>query len=286
MPRSFHPFRPRRPERPSSPGLRRPEVRSGRSDAPADPPLEFPSLELDKTFSFDGALAARLLRREVNPKEAFTIRDASGTFFRASLKELGDHGGTAIPYERLAVSPEPSIELTLACAVLARQRMLFVAQKATELGVSRIIPLLTEHSVPRSGLEHEKSHAWPGQVIRAAKQCRRSSLPSIDAPTTFNDFLSSPDTTGHDLFLCLDNVGSPSKAPSTGTTALRKILLLVGPEGGFSQAERDKLDGKAQSWVLGGRVLRAETAVVVGLAVVQSSWGDFRAPSGSLQPPA
>ncbi len=268
MPKDFHrKWRP--PHSQAKPSLER---TSGRSDAPGDPPLEFPLLEMGKPFTFDAALARRLIRRDINPKEAFTVRDGSGIFYRASVKELTPEGGFAVPYESCAVSPEPSVPITLACAVLARQRMLFVAQKATELGVSRIIPLLTEHSVPPRDLEHEKAHAWPGQIVRAAKQCRRSSLPEIKPPTTLDDFLSSPEAQA-DLCLCLDNVGGQA-APAAA--APKRILLLIGPEGGFSPAERKKLEGRAIPWLLGGRVLRAETAVIVGLSAVQLTWGDFR----------
>jgi len=274
MPRSFNPFRDRRPGGPSHPRPRAAHGPTGRYDAAADGPLEFPSLALGTPFTFDSGMAARLVRRDVNPKEAFTVRDAAGVFFRAGLKELGAHGGTAVPYERLALSPEPVVEITLACAVLARQRMIFVAQKATELGVARIVPLLTEHSVPKSGLEHEKAHAWPGQIVRAAKQCRRSSLPELLAPTTLDAFLASAPAAEAELCLCLDNVGGRTPAPAADP---RRILLLVGPEGGFSDAERSKLEGRTLPWPLGGRVLRAETAVLVGLAAVHLSWGDFRA---------
>lgn len=245
----------------------------GRYDAAADGPIEWASLELETPFHFDRGLARRLIEREVNPKEAFTVRNAAGVFFRASVKELDENGGVAVPYERLSVSPEPVVEITLACAVLARQRMIFVVQKATELGVTRIVPLLTDHSVPLRGLEHEKAHAWPGQIIRAAKQCRRSSLPELRPPIPLDAFLASQAVTEAELCLCLDNVRGQAPAPANNP---RRILLIVGPEGGFSDAERKKLEDKALPWILGGRVLRAETAVIVGLAAVQLRWGDFQ----------
>ena len=246
---------------------------TGRYDAAGDGPLEWASLELDTPFHFDKSLAWRLAWREVNPKEAFTIRDTAGIFFRASVKELDENGGVAVPYERLAVSPEPAVEIKLACAVLARQRMIFVVQKATELGVTRIVPLLTEYSVPAHGLEHEKAHAWPGQILRAAKQCRRSSLPELRPPIPLDAFLASQTVTEAELCLCLDNVRGQAPAPVNNP---QRILLLVGPEGGFSEAERKKLEDKTRPWILGGRVLRAETAVIVGLAAVHLRWGDFR----------
>src|SRR6266436_3079727 len=105
---------------------------SPRYDAPGDEPLSISSsLILDQPFRLNRDLLLRLRRREVNTKEAFTIRDASGAYFRASLKECNERGGVALPYERMQRSPEPLIEITLACAVLARQRMHFVMQKAT-----------------------------------------------------------------------------------------------------------------------------------------------------------
>jgi 16S rRNA (uracil1498-N3)-methyltransferase len=170
-------------------------------------------------------------------------------------------------------SPEPTIDLTLACAVLARQRMHLVVQKATELGVRRIVPLLTEHSVPDGAVEHEQAHAWAGHVARAAKQCRRSSLPHLLAPTRLDAFLASPLYAATDLRLFLDDRSDPAPTP---TEPPRRIVLLVGPEGGFSDAERQKLAARARPFVLGGRVLRAETAVLVGLAAVHMTWGDFR----------
>ena len=256
----------------------RPDImprRTGRYDAPGDPPLSVESLTLHVPFKFDGALARRLIRREVNPKEAFTVRDGQNAYFRASLKDLSPSGGTAVPYERLAQSPEPTVEITLACAVLARQRMIFVMQKATELGVAAIAPLLTDYSVPPRGLEHEKAHAWPGQVIRAAKQCRRGSLPAVLTPMPLDKFLDSPIVTGADLKLFLDDRGDGS---SIEVPSPRRIVLFIGPEGGFSDAERARLREEASPWVLGGRVLRAETAVLAGLVAVHFNWGDFRQP--------
>jgi 16S rRNA (uracil1498-N3)-methyltransferase len=254
----------------------------GRYDAPGDAPLTLPVLELQVPFTLDGDLTRRLARREVNPKEAFTISNAEGIYFRATLKEMCEDGGVAIPYEQMPRSPEPAVQITLACAVLARQRMIFVVQKATELGVSRIVPLLTEHSVPREGLEHEKAHAWPGQVIRAAKQCRRGSLPELIAPVPLDAFLDSPAAEA-ELSLFLDDRSRGSPVPKG---APRRIVLFVGPEGGFADAERDRLVARAVPWVFGGRVLRAETAVLAGLTAVQLVWGDFREGTGIRFTPA
>jgi 16S rRNA (uracil1498-N3)-methyltransferase len=243
---------------------------------PGDEPLSTPvTLVLDEPFRFDRGLAKRLRMREVNATEAFTLRDGSGTYFRASVQEYDAKGGRAVAYERMGRSPEPTVDITLACAVLARQRMHLVVQKATELGARRIVPLLTEHSVRPDALEHEQAHAWPGHVARAARQCRRSSLPHLLSPDTLDAFLASPLFAATDLRLFLDDRSDPP--PAAPAKPPRRIAVLVGPEGGFSHAERRRLAAAhAQPWALGGRVLRAETAVLVGLTAVHMTWGDFR----------
>lgn len=240
--------------------------------APGDGPIEADSLILETPWRFGEAVAAQLVRRKVNVKEAFTVRDASGRWFRASLRELGPQGGWALPYEEMPGSPEPCVHITLACAVLARQRMIFVMQKATELGVMEIVPLFTAHSVPPEGLEHEKAHAWPNQVIRATKQCRRSSLPAISPPMPLTQFLDSPSWREADLRVYLDDRAPPCRLPLNRPA---RVVVVVGPEGGFSQEERNLLAAEAIPLVLGGRVLRAETAVVAGLVSVQWLWGDY-----------
>lgn len=251
---------------------RRP-VSHGRYDAPGDEPIATESqLTLEQPFRVEQAWVKRLEQREVEVREAFTIRDGSGAYFRASLKELHADGGLAVPYERMPRSPEPTLDITLACAVLARQRMIFVMQKATELGVTRVVPLLTDHSVPPEGLDHERANSWPGQVVRAAKQCRRGSLPQVLPPMELDAFVESDDFKTADARVMLDDQGDAQPSPEN---LPRRVVLLVGPEGGFSDAERLKLAGKAQPWFLGGRILRAETAVIVGLTKAQLIWGDF-----------
>lgn len=245
-------------------------------DAPGDEPLSITlRLTLQEPFRLDRNLMRRLKLREIKTKEAFTIRDASGAYFRASLKESDPRGGLALPYEVMPRSPEPPIEITLACAVLARQRMHFVMQKATELGVTRIVPLLTDHSIPPEGLAQEQAHAWAGHIARAARQCRRASLPALLAPMTLETFFATSDFAAADCCLFLDDQSASSPIEKKSP---QRIVLITGPEGGFSDNERASLARKANACLFGGRILRAETAVVVGLTAVQLKWGDMATP--------
>lgn len=184
-------------------------------------------------------------------------------------------------YEAMPTSPESPVRITLACAVLARQRMITVAQKATELGVTRLVPIFSEHSVGPAGLAHEKAHAWPGQLLRAARQCRRGSVPELTKPIALERFVEEPLWREADRRFMLDD-RTPSAeevlhAPGSGPAS--EIVFAVGPEGGWSDGERALLSARGASPLrLGGRVLRAETAVFAGLTVLQYALGDL-APS-------
>jgi 16S rRNA (uracil1498-N3)-methyltransferase len=118
-------------------------------------------------------------------------------------------------------------------------------------------------------------------VIRATRQCRRSSLVELEPPVPLDQFLGSP-VAEADLALFLDDGGSTVRPPAPNR-APRRIILFAGPEGGFSDAERERLASVASPLVLGGRVLRAETAVMAGLAAVHLACGDFRSVAAGLR---
>lgn len=240
------------------------------------------ALTVGEPFTLDVAGVRALALRQVQVKEAFTVRDAAGAYFRATLTACDASSAEALAYEAMSRSPESPLELTLLCAVLARQRMLTVMQKATELGVSRIVPVLTERSVQREGLAHEKSHAWPGQVVRAVRQCRRASVPLVLRAEPLSAALEATWWRGASLRLYLDD-RAPKRSgrvtlpePRPGGEALG-VVLAIGPEGGFTDDERRLLeDERSEPLRLGGRVLRAETAVLVGLTLTQHLLGDLR----------
>jgi len=250
---------------------------------PLDAPLRHPSkLSEGEQIALDGPHVSALRRREIKEKEAFTIVDREGDFFRASLKVMKKNRGEALVYERMGGSTESPAEITLVCAVLARQRMLVVVQKATELGVARIIPVLSERSVQRDGLDHEKAHAWPKQASRAARQCRRASLPEVHDAIELVSVVEGDCFSEADLRVYLDD-RAPSRSAleyvgtDTGADDKRlRVVFAVGPEGGWSDEERAMLERRgALPLRLGGRVLRAETAVFAGLTLLQHAYGDM-----------
>lgn len=247
------------------------------------PPLHAPirygsAIRNAQELALDATMMKALAFRGVNVKEAFTIVDAEGTFWRASLKAGSDDGGRAVAYERMHGSTESPAAITLVCAVLARQRMIFVAQKASELGAVRIVPVLSDKSVQPKDLEHEKPWAWKGQALKGAKQCRRASVPEVLEPMPLAKAIDAPFWKDADHRLVLDDVAGADPLPRAGEDATAQaIVLAVGPEGGWSDRERKLLAERgALSLALGTRVLRAETAVLAGLAIVQHRFGDLR----------
>ncbi len=242
-------------------------------------PIRTPKkLEVGTEVLFDAGVAKSLRFREVSEKEAFTIRDVEGNYFRASVLSSNADRVQATIYEQMAVSPEPEARITLVCAVLARQRMLMVAQKATELGVARIVPVFSAHSVGPNGLAHEKAHAWPGQTLRAARQCRRSSVPELRSAMPLELAIEDALWQEADVRYSLDDrtTKTPEPWPTREPGKQLEIVFAVGPEGGWSDGERALLEKHgAKPLRLGGRVLRAETAVFVGLTVLQYALGDL-----------
>lgn len=248
--------------------------------APNAPLCHASTLKEGQTFSFGEAIAHGLRFREINVKEAFTVVDAGGVFFRASLKRLEGGGGEAVAYERMSGSTESPARITLVCAVLGRQRMIQVVQKATELGVVRVVPVLSDKSVQPKDLDHEKPWAWPGQALKGAKQSRRASVPEVTKTMPLAKAIAAPFWTGAGARFVLDDRAPAGVDPFAplGTGDGIDVVLAIGPEGGWSDAERAELgEAGARALALGVRVLRAETAVFAGLAVLQHRLGDLRA---------
>jgi 16S rRNA (uracil1498-N3)-methyltransferase len=236
-------------------------------------------LEIGTEVLLDAGAAKSLRFRGINEKEAFTLCDVDGAYFRASVLSASPERVLAAIYERMATSPESDARITLVSAVLARQRMLMVVQKATELGVARIIPVFSAHSVGPAGLEHEKAHAWPGQALRAARQCRRASVPEMQSAMPLERVFEDPAWKDAAVRYALDDRATtePEPWPAREPGKAIEVVFAVGPEGGWSDAERATLEQKgARPLRFGGRVLRAETAVFVGLSVLQYALGDYR----------
>ncbi len=172
--------------------------------------------------------------------------------------------------------PEPALAATLALGITKGERMDYALQKAVELGAEELLPLFTERSVVRlrdDRLDKRVRH-WQGVVIAACEQSGRRRLPRLQAPKRLASWLADWPEGRTGLIL---HHRAESTLPELAPPADGRLTLLVGPEGGLSEAERAAaVQCGFAAARLGPRVLRAETAPLAALASLQMLWGDFR----------
>ncbi len=166
-------------------------------------------------------------------------------------------------------------DLHLLFAPLKHTRLDYLVQKAVEMGVSRLQPVITQYTqVARVNIERMQAN-----VVEAAQQCGILTLAEVAEPTPIERALSELDT-GRVLIFCDEDAGvnDPIDALRMPGTAAPPLAVLIGPEGGFADEERKMLARRPNvlQISLGPRILRADTAAVAGLALVQAVLGDWR----------
>jgi 16S rRNA (uracil1498-N3)-methyltransferase len=140
----------------------------------------------------------------------------------------------------------------------------FLVEKTTELGVQRIVPLLTARTIPR----HARTDRWQKLALAAMKQSGRSVLPAVDELTPFADFLAGNPRASH-RFLPHEAVASPTLREAGGGRPMSSVIVCVGPEGGFTEAEVTLAESAGFLPVsLGPRRLRTETAAVSSVSIL------------------
>ncbi|WP_087720307.1 16S rRNA (uracil(1498)-N(3))-methyltransferase, partial [Salinicola salarius] len=213
------------------------------------------------------ALVLRL--REGAP---LTLFDGAGHEAQATLIEVGRKRVVARIEQVAAGSGESPLSVHLGQAISKGDRMDYAIQKSVELGVAAITPLYVEHGDVRlkGDREARKMAHWQGVAISACEQCGRASVPPIHPPQTLAQWLEKRDEAVR-LVLHPATDDSWQQAASVDSAA-----LLIGPEGGLSDAEVDAARRSGfQPLTLGPRILRTETAPVVALTLLQHHFGDL-----------
>lgn len=200
--------------------------------------------------------------------------DGQGREYAGTILEQGATG-LVVRIDRVQTPSQRRVNLWLAVGLLKADRFDWMVQKATELGVSRVSPLLTRHTVVRpSAGRQEKRGRWQRIAVEAAKQSRRATIPLIDPPRSFEAFL--PLLHGHWMILM------PTLAVTTVSLheALTQrapgmdVAVLIGPEGDFSREEVAQAQAYGAKPVsLGVLTLRSETAALATLAILQHVLG-------------
>ena len=220
--------------------------------------------------------------------EAFVF-DGCGREYRCSFRRVEhNHARLEISEELLDVVESP-LRLTLAQALAKGDKFDFIIQKATELGVRTIAPLVTRYSDVRLDNQQKTKRVerWRRISLEAIKQCGRRRLVEIRAPRTLREFIAaneaspdeSPGPASHPqrlLLLFSERGGVPVTDALGETSKSCSVVALIGPEGGWSDDELETLnDCGCKPVTLGPRVLRTETAAVVAIALIQQVIGDL-----------
>lgn len=202
--------------------------------------------------------------------------NGDGRDYRGEIAACGRNQVTVRILDAGPLEDTPRIQVHLALGITKAERFSFALQKATELGVTRITPLVTERtqfklSGPR--LRQREEH-WRGILVGACEQSGRRRLPVLETVSTLPGWLEDSAHSG--CRLTLDPtapIGLSQIAPPVAD-----ICLLAGPEGGLSADEQARAAAAGLIGVrLGPRILRAETAPLAAIAAVQTLWGDFAA---------
>ena len=214
---------------------------------------------------------AHVLRRRVG--DNITLFNGDGNEYVARLEVLTKKQAVL---QVLSFAPgltESGLEICLGIGISRGQHMDFALQKAVELGVQRIVPVLSEFSnvkIKEDRVSNKMTH-WQGIIIHATEQCGRTQLAELTAPLGFEDFLREY---AQGLRILLHPVASQVFADIA--VKPDNVILLTGPEGGFSDSEVDMAQQQGFRLLrFGPRILRAETAVVAAVATCQSLWGDL-----------
>jgi 16S rRNA (uracil1498-N3)-methyltransferase len=212
------------------------------------------------------------------PGDRITIFDDAGWEHEALICSLGFERAEIEIIRSYQAQRESALDLTLALGLTKGDKMEFVVEKATELGVSRIAPLASVHTVAKldRGRAEKRAARWHKIALSAAKQSGRTRIPEILAPSEFRDFMAQARADALKLLFWEKEKAETLNHVHAAQPTARSVIAVLGPEGGFSDDE--------VAWArdygffpvsLGRRILRAETAAVTALSLVQFLWGDL-----------
>ncbi len=204
--------------------------------------------------------------------DPITLFNGDGHDYLAHIVETEKRRVLVEIIEQSSPEPLPVLSIHLGIGISKGERMDFAIQKAVELGVTAITPLVTEHCVVRLSSERIQKRLthWEKITIAACEQSGRSRVPRLNQALPLDHWLDQASCTG----ILLDHRSHSTLATLTKPTG--EIRLLVGPEGGLSLKERELAQDSGFTGVrLGPRVLRTETAPLAAISAIQTLWGDF-----------
>jgi len=234
------------------------------------------TVHVGKEILIEGPPLEALRFQEVRVGSLVTLTDARGDDFRGRVVTLSPEGASVLIYEPFPSPTESFLEIILLQALPEKERMEWIIQKATELGVSSVLPFKSERSISLQEREskQKKAHRWQHIAFKAVEQSRRARVPRVEGYRSFREALDYCEGEGLKLLLW-EREGKGLK-DTLRRSHPRKIYAMVGPEGGFTEEEVHSAKGRGFVPVkLDQRILRTETAAITLLGILQYELGDL-----------
>lgn len=235
--------------------------------------------KLADTIEITGADAHHLMHvMRARPGQQILVVDDANQVARMEMTAFREDAVTLALKEHLDADTESPIELVLAQCLLKSDKMDWVVQKAVELGAVGVIPVRSRNCVVRYDAKKAAARRvrWQKIADEAAKQCGRTALLQVSPVVGLSDLLAAEHKAGDVLLFFYENENEQTLKRCLGSVAAKRIVLLIGPEGGFSLDEAQAVEmAGGRSVTLGPRILRAETAALAAVTAVQYELGDL-----------
>jgi 16S rRNA (uracil1498-N3)-methyltransferase len=231
---------------------------------------------------------ARYINKVLRMKrgQELIIMDGRGQSFKAIIERVS-YGEVTVKIDR-SLPPQPSspVEITLCQALLKSHAMDYLIQKVTELGITAIQPFLSERTVIRIRPENRnpKLERWREVVKSACRQCNRAILPLVEPPRPFSEVVeNAPGKRALKVLLWENEASVDLKGVLRSVDPFPHVFAVVGPEGGLTPKEVGlAMERNFRVISLGNRILRAETAAVSLISIIQYEWGDLHLSSETV----
>jgi 16S rRNA (uracil1498-N3)-methyltransferase len=243
------------------------------------PRFYVPELRIEKGMLRIEGDEVRHIRRVLRLKagDEIVVFDGEGKEYEGTIVEENPISVVVRVQNILSSKREPHLEITFAQSLLKGEKMDYLIQKATELGIKELIPFYSSRSIPHleKASRLRRHHRWEKIAIEASKQCGRGVIPVIKPLQEYSEMLQTVSSDSLRLILW-EKEGTRLKEVLGRTEEKTKVFFIVGPEGGLSQEEVEQ--AKKTGFIpitLGERILRAETASLCLLSILQYERGDI-----------
>lgn len=211
--------------------------------------------------------------------DRISVNNCNGKEYIGEIANINKECVTVNILEELQLNNESPVKVILYQGLPKSSKMDFIVQKSVEIGVTSIVPVITERVISKSDInEFKKTDRWTRIALEACKQCKRSIIPEVSSPVYFDDMLKRIESI--DLIVVPyeneENFGIHKMLSEINKAGIKSIAVVIGPEGGFEEEEILKLKSVGAFIVtLGPRILRTETAGIVAASILMYELGDL-----------